>query len=302
MEPRHYTGPAPIRRLAFLLAVAAAVGSVRRLSHGALDLAAACQARKLHQTGRHARALLSCHSLATAQGALADAACESAAETQLSGSFAKAEEQGDCATKRDAAAVRRAIDDAVDALSRALGPAPAGSACRASKLSAAGEYLSRTLELYAKQRTNRNDMRLSQGDLYAAMKLDRAFEAAERGPRQTTRDFNAVLARLENLTGDLVENLWPLSALGVSFSRPVGWHLNPFYMAAGGDIELNNFSNAYIHGGIRPPGGAAIFVAQDETRTPSLRTLAEGDARQEDATIDSILEVLVGDESALRAR
>ena len=71
-------------------------------------------------------------------------------------------------------------------------------------------------------------------------------------------------------------------------------------MAAGGDIELNNFSNAYIHGGIRPPGGAAIFVAQDETRTPSLRTLAEGDARQEDATIDSILEVLVSDESALK--
>src|SRR5207249_366362 len=112
------------------------------------------------------------------------AACESAAETQLSGSFAKAEEQGDCATRGDAAAVRRAIDDVVDALSHALGPAPAGSACRASKLSAAGEYLSRTLELYAKQRTNR----LSQGDLYAAMKLDRAFEAAERGPCQTTRD------------------------------------------------------------------------------------------------------------------
>ncbi|TMA99793.1 MAG: hypothetical protein E6J70_12225 [Deltaproteobacteria bacterium] len=109
-----------------------------------------------------------------------------------------------------------------------------------------------------------------------------------------------MLARLENLTGDLVENLWPLSALGVSFNRPVGWHLNPFYLAAGGDIELNNFSNAYIHGGIRPPGGAVIFVAKDETRTPSLRTLAECDARQEDATIDSILEVLVSDESALK--
>ena len=181
MEPRHYTGPAPIRRLGFLLAVAAAVASFRGLSQGALDLAAACQARKLHQTGRHARALLSCHSLATAQGASADAACKSTAETQLSDSFAKAEEQGDCATKGDAAAVRGAIDDVVDALSHALGPAPAGSACRASKLSAAGEYLSRTLELYAKQRTNRNDTRLSQGDTYAAMKLDAPSKGRKGG-------------------------------------------------------------------------------------------------------------------------
>ena len=291
--------PLPNRRLHLLLAVMAAVGTLAGLSHGAADPAAACQASKLHHAGRYVRAVLSCYSLAAADKTPVDAACGSTAETRLSHSFARAEGEGGCTTRRDAAAVRQAVDHVAGALGNALRPDAPGSACSATKLSAAGEYLSRTLELYAKQRIYRNDGRLSQGDSYNAVRFYRAFEKADAEQCETTKDSLIVLARLEDLTGDLVETLWPLSALGVSFDRPVGWHLNPFFLVAGGYVELNNFSNAYIHGGIIPPGGAVIDVGEDDSPTPSLTTLAKGEARQEDAVIDSTLDVLVSGASAL---
>jgi len=290
-----------MRRLGLVLALAATGGSLRGPSHGAPDRADVCQASKLQDAARHAGTLLSRNSAAAAQGTSVDAACESLEERRLSNSFAKAEGQGDCATRGDAAAVQSAIRGVIDPLSHSLRPDPGGtgSECSASKLSAAGQYLSHMLELYAKQRTSRNDTRLVQNHSNTRLKLRGAFLEAETGACQTTGDFDAVLARLDNLIGDLVEELWPLSASGVSFDRPAGWHLNPFPLAAGGDVELNNFSNAYLHG-IVPPGGAVIFVTTDDRRTPSLRVLAEGDARQEGATIDSTLDILVGGESALQ--
>ena len=285
-------------RLGFLLALVATGGSLPGLSHGALDRADVCQASKLLQAAHSAGAQFSCHSTAAAQGTAVDPACESLAERRLSDSFAKDEGQRECATRGDAAAVQKAVHDVIDHLSYSVRPDPGPSVCSATKLSAAGEYLSGMLDLYAKQRIRRNDGRLSQRDLYPAMKLRRAFEEPGQGCH-TTHDFDAVLARLQNLVGDLIETLWPLSAVGVSFDRPDGWHLHPFFLAAGGDVELNNFSNAYIHGGIIPPGGAVIYVRQDDTPMPSLRTLAKADARQEGATIDSTLEILVSGDSAL---
>src|SRR5262249_41034577 len=147
------------------------------------------------------------------------------AESQatLSRSFARAEAAGGCLTVGDSSVIGTTLTPRVGDAAVHLRPVVTSSSCAAAKLVAAGKEASYLLKLYGKQRKIRNDSRTTSGLEKAVALLGRQFTSAETGTCLTTGDADPIELRLRTPIADVVEKLWPASAVGISLDHPSNW-------------------------------------------------------------------------------
>ncbi len=108
-----------------------------------------CTSKKLSVAGKTGRDRLDCHRDAAIGGVAVDAQCLAHVAERLDEDFADAEEEADCYTTGDAAAVRALVESAVDDVAGQLRPALTPSKCAANKLRVAGLAYARLLQCRA---------------------------------------------------------------------------------------------------------------------------------------------------------
>ncbi len=113
-----------------------------------------CTSQKLSAAGRKARIKLDCHRDAAVDGFVVDPSCLTDAEVDFDENFADAEEDGDCYTTGDSAAVEALVDDLVDDVVALLRPVLTPSACAAAKLLRSGQAYERLLRCRASSVVN----------------------------------------------------------------------------------------------------------------------------------------------------
>jgi hypothetical protein len=92
---------------------------------------------------------------------------------------------------------------------------------------------------------------------------------------------------------------WPSVAMdGVSLTYPATWQLNQDTLTNTQVIQLTNFGNAYLGGGIIPSGGAQISLPSYLQSSTTIAQLIASDTAGD--TVDSTQQVTVGGANATR--
>ena len=74
----------------------------------------------------------------------------------------------------------------------------------------------------------------------------------------------------------------PVERLKITLRYPEDWQLNPGLNQQDDPISFNNFNNAYLRGGIIPPGGADIDIARFPASSQTVAELIAGELSDAD--------------------
>lgn len=112
---------------------------------------------------------------------------------------------------------------------------------------------------------------------------------------RSATDPNKIYAKPLPLTLEIVSPR--VEEEDISFEYPGTWRVDPTPRELGKVIELVNFPS-WLHGGIVPPGGAAIIVSVFPLESKPLQVLIDED--MEGQTVRQVVETTVGGENATK--
>lgn len=289
----------PVRTTA---AIVMAFGLMTPAHALAVDAAALCQSKKLKAAANHMAGLLNCHASAARAGIVVDPACLSTQASRLSQLFGAADSASGCLTMGDADPLATLGATGAAEAAAMLRTAPSSSACAGSKLTTLGRRGRTLLIVHAKERKRPNDVKLVAVSADFAPSVESDFRRAEgQGGCQTTGDALARSKQIAALAGDVTERLWPASVIGLTFTHPPEWHVDPGLLALSGgtSLELNNFSVLSGRQVSARPGGATINIGRGPLPTEPLQQMI---ARRVSGTHDtSVSPATVGGASGTRA-
>ncbi len=218
-----------------------------------------CQAQKLRSVSIEVKSLFECHANGAFIGRPADQACLAAGRAALAERFIAAE-AGDCATVDDATTLEEAIDGSVARIAALLRHS-GRSKYDGSRLKEIGSAAQLLFEGFADQREAPNDEKLDGVDCQFWTRLEHQLSRTNPPSGCHAVAARKITDEVRSLIGTVMQQLWPLSASGVTFNPLPGFTLDGQLLALGGPVELTNFDPRGMQ--MEPPGGARIDITRD---------------------------------------